>query len=446
MKKFKKSLYNFTITNAQNETLIMNMVTQKSLKVRNEDMKEFKAYLEGTVETVDPDLMDKLISKGIMIPDELDEAKRLIYKYNEMVYGTDALALTLVPTNDCNFRCKYCYEDHRNEYMDEKTEEKVLKFIEKKAKNCKEVRVEWFGGEALLCKEQVLRMSKRIAAICKENGVPLYGEMSTNGYELDVDTFKELIKYHIFEYQICIDGSKENHNASRPHVSDSNSYDRILNNLIKIRDEVKRGFFKILIRTNVTPGTEEMIRAHIDKMTDLFGNDNRFHMGFQCVRDWGGDNVKSEMIVDNEEKQYEKLYSYVREKDIHGASEMSFAPIRGNCAACRKNGYLIDYKGELHKCSMAYNNPQYADVDKIGYIKENGDYVIDEYKLSKWLVKPNYDYEKCQKCVLFPICMGGHCAFSDNIKQIKNCNLYQSSFLKEKIQEADERQMVEYWK
>ncbi|MBO4291555.1 MAG: radical SAM protein [Lachnospiraceae bacterium] len=446
MGRYKKSAYNLFVPNEKNETLVMNTITEKKIKVRNEDMDEFKAYLEGTAEKEDNVLQERLVSDGFMVPVEADEVKKLIMQYNEMAYGTDTLTMGILPTNDCNFRCKYCFENHKDEYMDSQTEEKVLKFIEKKARKCSVVRMQWFGGEPLLCKEQVVRMSKRILAICRENRIPFHGEISTNGYELDVDTFKELVKCHILDYQICIDGPRECHNASRPHMSGNSSYDRILDNLIKIRDEVKGGFFKIQIRANMTPESKSLMYEHIDRMTELFGNDKRFMLTFQCVRDWGGDCVKNEMIFEREEQEYGDIYSYVRKKQIQGASGESFAPIRGNCDACRRNGYMIDYKGELHKCALAYNNPEYADINKIGYIKEDGSCEIDEYHLSRWIVKDSYNNEKCQKCVLFPICMGGHCPFSDVIKQVKSCNLYMLTYYKEHLKEMDDNGAIKYWK
>lgn len=447
MRRYKGSKYNYFQTNDKGELLIMNMRTEGKVKATEDEAEAVKELLDDSVKELDEtkECYTQLIKNGMLVREEEDEVKLLMLKQNEMIYGTDTLSVTIMPTNDCDFRCSYCYENHIEDYMDEATEERVLLFLEKKIARCKQLRLAWFGGEALLCKERVLRMSKKINEMCRRYKVPIYGEISTNGYNLDVDTFKELVRNHITEYQICIDGPKQCHNQTRPHCTDNDSYTRIVENLMNIRDKVKMGMFKISLRTNITPGVRPYLDEHIEEMKRLFGDDHRFILLFQCVRDWGGDHIRQDMIVDDEGTEYDDTYKTVNEVGMSSAGKQSFAPIVGNCAACRKNGYVIDFKGELHKCSLAYHSKEYREVDTVGYINEMGEEIVDESKLARWIVNNDDISKGCYDCVLFPFCMGGHCPYSRNITKTKTCNKYILSYLSEHVVEQDKEGKIPYW-
>lgn len=435
---YKGSHYNYIIGN-NSACLVMNMKTGKQLKIADTCVEDVQIALDTNPHEIDETMYDCFIKSGMLVPEDVDEARLLELQYNDMVYGTDVLYVMIAPTNDCNFRYTYCFEYKQPEYMSINVEENVLKFLDSKIPYCKQLRLSWFGGEPLLCKEQIIRMSEHINKTCKSHHVPIYGEISTNGYELDYETFKALLRNHITDYQICVDGPQRFHNITRPHCFNNDSYERIMSNLIKIKNEVTYGHFKIMIRTNVTPQVSDFMEEHITQMNTYFGDDNRFVLIYQCVRDWGGDEISNGQIVSDESAEYSKLYGLSTDVGINSASSLSFAPIVGNCQANRKNGFLIDHLGNLRKCSLAQHNSEHCEIDKIGYIAKGGKAVIDDYKLSKWLVRNFVISDSCKTCVLYPFCMGGHCPYSNNILNQRNCNKYILTFLKEHLLQLDKQ-------
>lgn len=202
-----------------------------------------------------------------------DESLAVDVMHKSHVYSDKWLYLTILPTNNCNFRCVYCYETPEPQYMSDQTEKNILDFCRKNVHRYQFVRLNWFGGEPLLEKERVLRISKELDKICREYGVPLIGLMSTNGYELDVDTFRALISYRILSYQICLDGDRCTHNVQRPHYVESDSYERVLNNLIAIQKQVRSRTYKIGIRANMTPFVEEHMQEHLERLSQYFAGD-----------------------------------------------------------------------------------------------------------------------------------------------------------------------------
>jgi uncharacterized protein len=65
----------------------------------------------------------------------------------------------LLPTEDCNFRCTYCYEDFAIGRMSRATIEAVKKLIESRVPKLRALTIGWFGGEPLIAKDIVMEIS-----------------------------------------------------------------------------------------------------------------------------------------------------------------------------------------------------------------------------------------------------------------------------------------------
>lgn len=125
------------------------------------------------------------------------------------------LNFIIMPTDDCNFRCPYCYEDHikRNmtiEYMD-----KIALFVDKNIDRFRGLKVEWFGGEPLLQLESIYYLTERLIKICNAHKKPFLSGMTTNAYLLTRDVFEKLRKLRFLGYQITLDGLAETHDKQR---------------------------------------------------------------------------------------------------------------------------------------------------------------------------------------------------------------------------------------
>lgn len=423
----KPTRYYATDYNERGELLIMSTLNKKYLKFSAENSEKILACLkcEQAIdydEKTMPSYVRTLYNNGFLYENKYDESKFVDVMHKTHLFSDNWLYLTILPTNNCNFRCVYCYETSTDEYMDDQTEASIIEFVRRNIKKYKYLRLNWFGGEPLLQKERVIRMSEKISAICKQNGVPMIGLMSTNGYELDIDTFKKLIRSRILSYQICLDGDECTHNLQRPHYLYSNSYETIFNNLRNIKENVKSGTFKIGIRANMTPFVEEHMRSHLEKIATVFNGDSRFNVYFQGVRDWGGERIKTNnlTLANNEEDYYKKWYDVANMLGLNSAESLEFAPVYGLCEANLKNGYVITYDGKITKCSLASYNDQYKDINEIGYINEKGKAIIDEAKQAKWIAN-RVASSSCYKCYIYPICCGGSCPYMKNIQGKNSC-------------------------
>lgn len=128
------------------------------------------------------------------------------------------------------------------------------------------------------------------------------------------------------------------------------------------------------------------------------------------------------MIPEDETKYHKTWYERACKSGLTSAEAFPLKPFTGYCDAARKNGYVLNYDGKVHKCTLAMFHEEYKEIECIGQLDNKGDAHIDENKLAKWIVKPNPIRKSCKKCKLFPLCVDGSCPFQSNIMKIHKCN------------------------
>lgn len=433
---YKSSKFNVFEKTNSGDVLALNTLKMIPVKIPARLNTAVMDILEQDVVEIENKLTEELREVGLLVEESLDEIKLVEMKHNAVVYGTEILNVEILPTNDCNFNCSYCFEKNEKNYMNHETADSIISFFKREIPHCKKVRIDWFGGEPLLCKDVLLLIAKAVDEICRKNGVALFSTISTNGYLLDWEYFQKLIEVRVYEYQICIDGPLEFHNKTRPHKEKDDSYQKILSNLIAIKQNINSQAFSIGIRCNITPEVEPHLERHLEEMSKYFKNDSRFFIMFQGVRDWGGVKNVPQNIPTDESGLYKKWYARARELGLHCADRLVPVPFVGYCPAARKNGYVINYDGSLHKCSLSLWG-KYRNVNNIGKILKNGKTSLDEGKISQWLVHLDAYEDKCLKCSMFPLCVGGFCFFQHHIKKIHKCDISYHTMVKEYLISAN---------
>ena len=163
----------------------------------------------------------------LVTEEELDHALHQVRSLLDNIF-----MVTLMPTEGCNFRCPYCYEDHHAVSMTRDTLDRIEEYITAQAPRYKQVILAWFGGEPTLCKDTVLEVSNIVQNLQKQYGFHYAANMTTNGYLLNDKLFRQFYQAGITSYQITIDGW--NHDKTRPHVSGKGTLQTIINNLASL--------------------------------------------------------------------------------------------------------------------------------------------------------------------------------------------------------------------
>ena len=410
----KESIYNYKINLSikdEYKSFIFNTRSRKLLDFTGQQL----SNLSPTQEKI-------LRNNGFLVDDDIDESQLALYYRINKIYQNKLLSLTIIPTADCNFKCVYCYQTSKNAYIDREVVENIIKYIEKNVQYYSALSITWFGGEPLLCKDEVLYIIKKAKNLCLKHNKPFVSYMTTNGYELDLNFFTKSLKNGLRYYQITIDGDSNIHNLQRPHILHSDSFERIIDNLSLISKNTDKLRFEIGIRINVSKKSLATMPVFIEKLSELFAADKRFVLIWQWVRDWGGDRIDKGLTISN--TVCKDLMKISMEKGMRCYEVLSCNSGTDICEAAYKNGYVINYVGKVYKCAMkTFDNPE-EDMNCIGELNNRGDIEIDEIKEAKWLLPKIRD--DCYACVFFPMCMGNACPFTSVYKNKQTCIVFKS--------------------
>lgn len=150
-----------------------------------------------------------------------------------MIKKPDDLQLNyyeLLVTDDCNLRCKYCFDDYKNDRghcfsnisMSLDMISPIKDFILETRNNRVPTIISFFGGEPLVnwefVKEFVIDIRKD-----KRFSFPYEFHINTNATLLDMDKINFLIENR-FRISVSIDGTERVHNINRKTINDKGSW------------------------------------------------------------------------------------------------------------------------------------------------------------------------------------------------------------------------------
>lgn len=310
----------------------------------------------------------ELLQNEIEIEKSLEKAKMLL---------SDDLFLTIIPTEGCNFRCTYCYQPHDSINMTEKTLSHIRNYIIEQAPDSKNVHISWFGGEPTLCKSIILEISSFIQILQEKYKFKYDANMSTNGYNLDCDSFKEYYRAGISEYQVTLDGW--NHDETRPHVSGNGTLKTILENLKSISLFPEEYQFNITIRHNILDRDRDF--SWYDFLYEQFGSDDRFSIAVTPVNNWGGETIKTLNLLEGNKKiEALKIHEdYLEKIGMHNKEKVKL-PFSDICYASCPRGFIFRADARIEKCSIAMNHPK----NQVGIIHSENGVMLDDILCKNW--------------------------------------------------------------
>jgi uncharacterized protein len=316
-----------------------------------------------------------------MEPETVSETPDLRDSYEEQLVASflnDTLQLILLPTEQCNFRCTYCYEDFSIGRMSPSTIRGVKRLIERRIDGLRFLSISWFGGEPLLARTVVEGISEHIVQAAAHRPALHYeGDMTTNGYLLDIATVERLTALGIRVFQISLDGPQKLHDQTRVHLGGRGSFDQIWRNLLAIRDSAAP--VKVLLRIHLSPANLPSMPVFLREVRDTFLGDTRFSILLKPVERLGGpNNDKIEILHESMRPQ---ILTELREILLDGANAGRLFSGPQVCYAARPNSLMIRANGIVGKCTVALSDSTNA----IGTLLADGSLQIDNSRLRPWL-------------------------------------------------------------
>lgn len=418
----KPSKYNYITRDENGDYLVCNLIKGRA------SLRRIHACDVSLVNVLESDkvLTDEHLTSGIKA---LAEAGFLINEQENELFMIDTLYenrvnmnclnLIIMTTGQCNFRCRYCYEDFQQTGMTIEVQKRVLKCIQRQFNDFTKISIEWFGGEPLVEKNVIENIMRGVDKISTARKVSYRSGITTNGYLLTPAVFEKLYSMKIFSYQVTLDGDKQEHDSQRVLSDGTGTFDRIVENLRYIRENKKFVKANIIIRVNLTKPIVQNLSEFLAMYKQHFANDKRFSLEFKQAGDLGTKDISEfrERLLENQNigthdllKQYGIFDSM--DYDLHSAADV-LTPMSCLCYASFKNSYVIGPDGVIYKCTVHFDKK----INQIGYIDDAGDLVLDQYAHSRWYRKEKGLSHECLMCKFLPVCYGGGCTYYANFKR-----------------------------
>lgn len=415
MQSLKPSIYNF-IVNIDNALILYNSRTGIKKVYFGKEKEYIVSLLNQKTILEFNDNIDSLQKFGFLVNNDFDELMDVMNRRNSYL-KSDELFLMILPTESCNFRCVYCYENFSRSKMSMSTVNNIKKFVSNELHKHSKLTVAWFGGEPLLAMDIIEDLSLYFLDICAKLKKPYFSMMTTNGYLLTPKNIDKLKKCHITGYQITLDGLSNTHNRQRVGINGNGTWEQIISNLIYFRDNIKSKTINIAIRTNISKEIYDKRKEYLMFLKTQFGKDSRFHFFFHLIDDWGnleGKDIKKSFCGP------EEFYSMILD-----AAELNLPltmfkaflqPGSRICFAAKENAYVISSEGSIRKCSEHL----YEDYNYLCNINDSTNF-NSENKF--WDCISKSVSEDCQKCRKLPLCYGLVCpAYRGPVKDTCGCD------------------------
>lgn len=115
--------------------------------------------------------------------------------------------------------------------MNDKTAELLITVLTQKMKAGLDVKIDFYGGEALMALPRLKDIAGRLEQASRENAVKFQFSIITNATLLTRKTAEDLLPLGLTCVRTTLDGPPDIHNQQRPFVSGKGSFDTILNNI-----------------------------------------------------------------------------------------------------------------------------------------------------------------------------------------------------------------------
>jgi len=289
------------------------------------------------------------------------------------------LHLILLPTEACNFRCTYCYEDFKLGRMGEDVVRGIEILLSRRVPKLRRLDLSWFGGEPLMARDIMLRILDHVARLRQEHPeLQFNSDATTNGILLTPELLERFQSLGLTRFQISFDGPPRHHDRKRVKVGGAGTFDRIWANLLAIRDLDLA--CTITIRLHVDQENAGSCPEFLRRFRREFGGDARFPLFLRLLSRWGGPNDATLPVyaAGDGEEALARLRSLAEELEIPLHRSGSEDRI---CYAARGNSFLIRADGRVNKCTLALN----AAANQVGRLTGDGKLLIDAQRAGPWM-------------------------------------------------------------
>lgn len=379
----KNSRYNYYIP-FRNGTIFMNGITEASFLAPAEHADTFRAIIENPDSNAQfESFIKKLKQQGFIIDDSVNEDELIASKYEKERYPWE-YRIMILPTYQCNLRCWYCVQEHKNSWLTDELFDRIKKLVTRKLANpeIKVFHISWFGGEPLMAYDKLLEFTQFAQKLTSENGQNFICSITTNATLLNHNRIDELYKAGVTHYQITIDGDKDTHDSIKKLPAKS-AFETTLTNIAYLARNTS-----CTLRFNYTADSlkPEVI---INQLDERLPRDVRSNISFNLQKVW---QEEDSAIDDNEVIKLMEMSSNI--------GILPTLKTGGLCYVDHKHYDCVYPNGMVGKCENGVKGMKH------GAILEDGS--IDRSLADTKHYKSAFETREaeCQECSYLPLCWG----------------------------------------
>ena len=382
------SKYSIRIKNDQN-TIIYNLITKTLLEVTC----PIESIDTDFFSELDLDMENFLRDHLVIVEDDNDDYLQFL-DIKENYNNQNQIGHFMIHLGyACNLKCSYCYQStiSKTQEMYSLDPDTIISFIKKTIDACHYdfLDICYIGGEPLIYWKEIEKISQAVNQFWDQDRVNY--SVITNGTLLNRrGIMDKLFACGVKEYQVTLDGIKEDHDAFRNNGTEG-SFTQIITNLQELH-KCKHDL-TIAINCNISQHNYTRIK---DLIVFLKQHHIDYPLFFSMVFD-NGINKKLEI------KGLNEIWFHTHQIAItEGYSyDPFYRELYLGCALTQKNYHIIGADGKLYKCINGVGNNRYClgDIQAYGSCAyENKINSFTNYKVGR---------EECEACELYPICYGG---------------------------------------
>lgn len=384
----KKSKYNICLP-FEGKHIIFNGVTKRFFMVSNQNKEAFLQILSDPDEYTDSygPFLQRMKDEGFIVEDSIDEFGVVQQQYETLREGK-VYQLMILPTYNCNVRCWYCTQHHKNIRLTTDDVQRIKNHISfyLSHHDIDGLRIMWFGGEPLLGFRQIDDISSFSKTLCEEKHLFFSCSITTNGILLTEKILRKMKELNFTFFQIAIDGIQEEHDKVKV-MQGKSAYAQTLQNICLITKILPEA--RINLRYNYTMKNLKP-DAFMDDLNRHIPPEVRKHIILSLMKVWQEDELN---ISDDDLDRLANLAS-------SSGYTVRVGPGFSICYVEDKHFNCVFPNGKMGKCDNI------APDECKGIIEETGEIIWEKENAFETNTVFNDSESDCIQCKYLPLCYG----------------------------------------
>lgn len=292
---------------------------------------------------------------------------------------------TILPTTACNARCVYCFEEgFRTETMTRETAARLVDFIcETKSEN--EIRLDWFGGEPLLCAETISYICRELTA----RDVAFRSSVTTNGSLVTPELAREAAEvWKLKKAQVSLDGDRESYRLRKRYLNEEKyNYDGVMRGV----ELLAEAGVQVVLRVNCDWGNLPGLDGFLREMEERFRERESVSL-YLAMLNQEHASPDSMALQRRMDADYERVA--LSKERLSGKKNLDCFKLHACMADDLEHSVVIDPRGNFYACEHITPGTSWGNIF---------DGVTDAALLER-LKAPAEPSEECGRCLFLPWC------------------------------------------